>query len=176
MWSRSRRASSRLGDARQRPTLLGLARREHKEEAGTSAFRLFRRDFLGSRIRSLLAHSKTRNGRNVSARDLARKTQRISQQRKSNSNRPTRKTDKKNTEGIRREFRRHISRKSPTRNNKKSRKNSGENNFFTAVIVAEVNSVSDNLFTAMIVAEVNASSWLAESTRYKTRADLLLSD
>ena len=120
----------RLGDARQRPTLLGLARREYKEEAGTSAFRLLRRDFLGSRIRQLLlAHSNTRHGWNVSARDLAkRKNQRISQERKNKihtdtNEKPTRKTRKafgENSEGI-------IPARAPQRNNKKSRKNSGEN-------------------------------------------------
>ena len=73
-----------LGDARQRPTQLGLARREYKEEAGTSAFRLLRRDFLGSRIRQLLlAHSNTRHGWNVSARDLAKKKKKTRESRKS---------------------------------------------------------------------------------------------
>ena len=63
----------------------------------------------------------------VCLQEILQESQRISQERKNKSNRPTRKTDKENTEGIRREFGRQNSRKSPTRNNKKSRKNSGEN-------------------------------------------------
>ena len=63
----------------------------------------------------------------VRLQEILQENQRISQERKNKSNRPTRKTDKENTEGIRREFGSHISRKSPSRNNKKSRKNSGEN-------------------------------------------------
>ena len=56
-----------------------------------------------------------------------KKTRESRKSAKINPTDPQEKTDKKNTEGIRREFGRHISRKSSTRNNKKSHKNSGEN-------------------------------------------------